>query len=71
MSKSALEMAPEALRQFAEAMGMSAEAMEEFVGNVDRAAQKLTESPREELRYRLNAQLLGEDPGKPVNWRGL
>jgi len=28
-------------------------------------------SPRSELKWRLNAQLKGHDPGKPVNWRGL
>lgn len=43
----------------------------EFIRNVGEAARLLTSSPAKELQWRLNAQLRGEDPGKPVNWRGL
>lgn len=42
-----------------------------FVEAVDKAARALTSSPAEELKWRLNAQLRGDDPGKPINWRGL
>ena len=28
-------------------------------------------TPREELRERLMAKLRGDDPGKPINWKGL
>lgn len=33
--------------------------------------QLLTPSPRAELRDRLNARLRRQDPGKPINWKGL
>ncbi|UYM26634.1 hypothetical protein SEA_BAUER_85 [Arthrobacter phage Bauer] len=31
----------------------------------------VTAGPRQELMWRLNQTLKGEDPGRPVNWKGL
>lgn len=28
-------------------------------------------SPKAELLYRLNTRIKGQNPGRPVNWRGL
>ena len=42
-----------------------------FMLNLDKAARALTSDPQQELLFRLNARLRGDDPGKPVNWRGL
>lgn len=44
---------------------------EEFLATLDKLARDLTSSPAQELKWRLNAQLRGDDPGQPVNWRGL
>jgi len=46
------------------------DALDEFMNHWREAAEALTASPAEELRWRLNTQLQGEDPGQPVNWRG-
>lgn len=64
-------LAADAMEELGAAMGLSAEAMAEFVANVDKAAQAMTADPKKELLWRLNARLIGEDPGRPVNWRGL
>lgn len=61
----------QAYRNFAESLGVAADAMDEFVQHWRQATEALTATPSEELKWRLNAQLQGEDPGQPVNWRGL
>jgi len=41
-----------------------------FMLNLDKAARALTSSPKQELQWRLNARLRGDDPGPSVNWAG-
>lgn len=61
----------EALVQLLGELGIAEEDQVQFLLNVDKAARALTSDPQQELLFRLNARLRGDDPGKPVNWRGL
>ena len=64
-------LAADAMEELGAAMGLSAEAMAEFVANVDKAAQAMTADPKKELLWRPNAGRMGGGPGRPVNGRGL
>jgi hypothetical protein len=52
-------------------LGVPEEDRLQFLLTLDKLARDLTASPQEELKWRLNAQLRGDNPGHPVNWRGL
>lgn len=62
---------PEALERFATAMGVTREAAENLITAWGTTARLLQDDARTELRWRLNEQLQGRDPGKPFNWKGL
>lgn len=51
-------------------LGIAEEDREQFLINVGAAASALTSSPKDELRWRLNAWCRGDDPGPSVNWPG-
>ena len=59
------------MAQLLDELGVPEQDRQEFVINLDKAARALTQNPQQELKWRLNAQLRGDDPGQPVNWRGL
>lgn len=59
------------LQDMVRLMGVEEDQVDEFVRAWSSATAALTASPKEELLFRLNAQLRGDDPGQPVNWRGL
>lgn len=61
----------QAMEELGTAAGLAGDALEEFIHHWRQATEALTASPAEELKWRLNQRLQGEDPGQPVNWRGL
>lgn len=62
--------ANQAMRDFAAALGVVGDIADTFVSSWARVTEDLVAAPRNELRYRLNARLRGEDPGQPENWPG-
>lgn len=52
-------------------LGIPEEDRAQFLETVDKAARALTSDPAQELMFRLNARLRGDDPGTSVNWKGL
>lgn len=59
-----------ALFELATEMGIATEDMAAFIDTMNAIAAEATSSPKKELMWRLNARMMGEDPGEPINWRG-
>lgn len=60
----------ETAHRMALAMGVHADEVEKFIAAVGKAARALNTDARAELKFRLNEQLQGRDPGPSVNWPG-
>jgi len=58
------------MKAFAQSLGVAADDVDAFVQQWEASAQAIVEAPKQELLYRLNAQVRGIDPGQPVNWPG-
>lgn len=53
-------------------LGVAPGARLQFMAQWGKLTKALTANPQEELKFRLNARLRGDDPGTPVNtqyWR--
>jgi len=66
-----LNPVPSAMENYARIYNTSLEEAAEAFGMLAKMLGESYSSPQEELKFRLNTMLQGDDPGQPVNWRGI